>query len=209
MLLVGAVALAMAGHVQAQERWQKPLLGVGLCGDIDNAYGPYDYRKNPEKAPIVERYHFTPQVEALRKGQSTNRIGGDIDYTLRAFPNHPRALYAMSRYGQMYNVSRVPGARYPIECYFDRALRFTPDDAQVRALYADFLIRARRNDEARKQLEVAETLELSPHVEYNLGLAWVSLGDNDKALTLAKRAYAGGVQFPALREKLVRAGVWK
>jgi Flp pilus assembly protein TadD len=96
-----------------------------------------------------------------------------------------------------------------VECYFDRAVRFAPDDAQVRALYADYLLRLNRNEDARKQLEAAATLELNPQIEYNLALAWAKLGDNEKALELAKRAYAGGVQFPGLRDQLTRAGVWK
>lgn len=211
--LAAFALLAAAVQPQAYALSEKPLLGVGTCGDLNGRagqYGPYDYRKHPEKAPLVEQFHFTPKVEALSGGESTAKLGGDIGYTLRAFPNHPRALYALTRYSQLLGgVSRVPGARYPVECYFDRALRFAPDDAQVHALYADYLIRIGRKDDARKQLDAAATLELNPQIEYNLALGWVSLGENEKALEFAKRAYAGGVQFPALREQLVRAGVWK
>ncbi|MDT3680101.1 MAG: ABC transporter permease [Burkholderiaceae bacterium] len=212
-LLAAALLFAAVGFLPGHADAAEPLRGLGTCGDLQpkpGQYGPYDYRKHPEKAPLVERFHFTPKVESLVGGESSARIGGDIDYTLRAFPNHPRALYAMTRYGQLHNgASRVPGALFPIECYFDRALRFAPDDAQVHALYADYLIKKERKDDARKQLEAAERLELNPQIEYNLALAWSALGENEKALALAKRAYAGGVQFPALREQLVRAGVWK
>lgn len=212
-LLAAAAMFATCAYAQTSTLADKPLLGVGICGDLKGGagqYGPYDYRKHPEKAPLVEQFHFTPQVEALTAGKSTAKLGGDIGYTLRAFPNHPRALYAMTRYSQLLGgVSRVPGARFPVECYFDRAVRFAPDDAQVRALYADYLLRLNRNEDARKQLEVAATLELNPQIEYNLALAWAKLGENEKALELAKRAYAGGVQFPGLRDQLTRAGVWK
>jgi tetratricopeptide (TPR) repeat protein len=212
-LLAAAAMFATCAYAQTSTLADKPLLGVGICGDLKGGaghYGPYDYRKHPEKSPLVEQFHFTPQVEALTAGKSTAKLGGDIGYTLRAFPNHPRALYAMTRYSQLLGgVSRVPGARFPVECYFDRAVRFAPDDAQVRALYADYLLRLNRNEDARKQLEVAATLELNPQIEYNLALAWAKLGENEKALELAKRAYAGGVQFPGLRDQLTRAGVWK
>lgn len=212
-LLAGVTLFVIVGFAQSQTIDQPPLRGLGICGDMQakpGQYGPYDYRKHPEKAPLVERFHFTPKVEALTGGASSTSIGGDIDYTLRAFPNHPRALYAMTRFSQLRGgASRVPGATFPVECYFDRALRMAPDDAQVRALYADYLLRNKRSDEARAQLEAAEELELTPQIEYNLGLAWKALGENEKALTFAKRAYAGGIQFPALREQLVRAGVWK
>ncbi len=211
--LAAFALLAAMMQPEAHALPDKPLLGVGTCGDLHaraGQYGPYDYRKHPEKALIVEQFHFTPKVEALSRGESTAVLGADIGYTLRAFPNHPRALYALTRYSQLLGgVSRVPGGRYPVECYFDRALRFAPDDAQVYALYADYLIRIGRKADARKQLETAATLELNPQIEYNLALAWISLGENEKALEYAKRAYAGGVQFPALREQLVRAGVWK
>lgn len=211
-LLAGAVVFAMAGFAGPATATD-PLLAGGTCGDLvakGRQYGPYDYRKHPDKLPIVEQAHFTREVESLAGGATSARIGADIDYTLRAFPNHPRALYALTRYSQLHGgTSRIPGAMFPIECYFDRALRFARDDAQVHALYADYLIRHKRNDDARKQLEAAEKLELNPQIEYNLALAWSTLGENEKALVLAKRAYEGGVQFPALRERLMRAGVWK
>jgi len=212
-LLAAGLLFAAAGLASGAATAAEPLRGLGTCGDLiakPGQYGPYDYRKHPEKAPLVEQFHFTPRVEALIGGESSAKIGSDIDYTLRAFPNHPRALYAMTRYGQLHpGTSRVPGALFPIECYFDRALRFVPDDAQVHALYADYLIKKKRDEDARKQLKAAEKFELTPQIEYNLALAWSALGENEKALVLAKRAYAGGVQFPALREQLVRAGVWK
>lgn len=211
-LLASALLFAVVGTAQAQTTGTELLSGLGICGELKSRagqYGPYDYRRNPEKLPRVEQFHFTPSVEALTGGSTSARIGVDIDYTLRAFPNHPRALYTMTRYSQTHGVSRVPGATFPVECYFDRALRFAPDDAQVRALYADYLLKNKRNDEARTQLEAAEELELNPQIEYNLALAWNTLGENEKSLALARRAYAGGVQFPALRERLMRAGVWE
>lgn len=81
-------------------------LGIGSawaappCGDLANAYGPFDYT-NPEHRSknlgVVERFHFTLEVESLIRGKSSY-IWGDLDYTLRAFPNHHRALYAFARY---------------------------------------------------------------------------------------------------------------
>jgi hypothetical protein len=65
------------------------------CGPLENAYGPYDYRTDKAKLPIVLGAHFTPEVEALIRGATSTRPGHDIDYTLRAIPNNPRALYSM------------------------------------------------------------------------------------------------------------------
>src|SRR5882672_10328606 len=64
------------------------------CGALPNAYGPFDYRIEHDKLAIVEAYHFTSQVELLIRGQS-GALGADLDYTLRAAPNHHRALVAM------------------------------------------------------------------------------------------------------------------
>jgi len=183
---------------------------IGMCGDpFKNHFGPFDYRtaSAPHKE-MVERFHFTPEVERLERG-STGQIGHDLGYTLHVFPNHPRALFAVSRYSVRHHTQRLPGMVRPAECYFDRALRFAPDDAQVRALYADFLIQWKRPDEARRQLEAAQNLDAPPQVRYNLALAWANLGDMEKALPLAKQAYAAGVQFTGLRDKLKAAGAWR
>ncbi len=182
---------------------------IGMCGNpFVNHFGPFDYRTASAHAKnLVEGAHFTPPVEMLKRG-STGLIGQDIGYTLRVFPNHPRALNALSRYSVRHHTQRLPGMSMPAECYFDRALRFTPDDAQVRALYANFLIQWNRRDEARRQLNAAQSLEATPQIRYNLALGWVNLGDVEKALPLAKEAYAGGVQFTGLRDKLKAAGAW-
>lgn len=206
-LMFAAAMLLASGSASAQA---EPLItSAGLCGPMDNTFGPYDYRKHADKHSIVERFHFTPKVESLREGQSAAHVASDIAYTLRAFPNHPRALYAMSRYSQRLNATRVPGSEYPVECWFERAVRFTPDDAQVRALYADYLLNNKRTDEARKQLELGSKLNASPQTSYNLGLAWTRLGGFQEALPLARRAYDGGIKVPGLRDRLKQAGVWK
>lgn len=183
---------------------------TGLCGPLENAFGPFDYRTAaPADRKLVEGAHFTPSVEALQRG-STGPLGGDIDYTLRAFPNHPRALYAMTRLAERSRSTRPPGAHFPVECYYDRAIRFRPDDAIVRGLYASFLIRRGRTEEARIQLKAAEDLRPSdPQVIYNLGLAYFDLKEFDRSLAFAKRAYAMGIAFPGLRDKLKRAGRWR
>ena len=66
------------------------------CGQLGNAYGPFDYRTHKKELEIVEGEHFTPEVERLERGNRSGvNPGGDIDYTLRASPNHHRALKAM------------------------------------------------------------------------------------------------------------------
>jgi Tfp pilus assembly protein PilF len=186
----------------------------GLCGPLDRAgqYGPYDYRTaTQEQKRLVEGAHFTPPVEALQAGRRSKRPTGDIDYTLRAFPNHLRALHAMTRWSERIGMNHPPGATYTVECYYERAIRFRPDDAGVHALYAHFLIDRKRFGEAREQLEraAAGDYERDPQISYNIGLAYFELKDYDRSLKFAWQAYREGVQFPALKRKLQAVGKWR
>ncbi|MFO1300363.1 MAG: ABC transporter permease [Burkholderiaceae bacterium] len=184
---------------------------MGLCGTVPAPApsGPWDYRTaTREQRTLVESFHFTHSVETLSAG-ATGAIGGDLDYTLNKFPNHLRALSAMMRLSEKTRSMKPAGAKYPVECYFDRALRFAPNDAQVRALYGFYLIQGKREKEARIQLTAAE--QLGPpdaQLAYNLGLAYFDLREYDKSLAFAKQAYAAGISVPGLRKKLTDAGKW-
>lgn len=181
------------------------------CGDLMNGFGPYDYRSATEaQRSLVESAHFTPQVESLASGESQARAAGDIDYTLRAFPNHPRALLAMVKVAEREKTDKPVGSRYTVECWFDRAIRFQPQDGRVRMLFGFYLIRRGKPDEAVKQLEEARALSgEDANVHYNLGLAYAELNLYDKALAHAHEAYRLGFPLPGLRKKLERAGAWR
>ena len=127
------------------------------CGPIENAYGPFDYRTDRDKLAIVERFHFTPEVEAGLRGKS-GRVGDDLDYTLRAFPNHHRALIAVMRYGEKLKSPQPSDLPRSVECYFDRALQFRSDDVVARMIYAKFLTDHRRAPDAVSQLQIADRL---------------------------------------------------
>ena len=196
-------ALSPNVSAQAQQGW--------FCGPLEAGYGPFDYRTTPyEKREVVERFHFTPSVKALTRGQSSGQVGGDIAYTLHAFPNHPAALDAMARLGRKERSPQPRGARYTVECYFERAIRFAPDDPQVRVLYAHYLVGEKRRDEARRQLEAGEqSPEKTAALLYNLGLGFADVGEYEKSLGYAHQAYAAGIELPGLRERLRRAGKWR
>lgn len=179
------------------------------CGSIANAYGPYDFRHDHEKLPIVVNAHFTPVVEALIAGTS-GKVGGDIDYTLRAIPNHPRALVAMTRLAERQKRDPPEAARYTIECYYDRALRFRPDDTTVRMLYASFLIKKARTADAERQLaRVVELATDNGFTHFNAGLIYLEMKGYPQALQQAYRAMALGFARVELRDALKAAGQWK
>ena len=180
------------------------------CGSLENHFGPYDYRTAPmERRKIVEDYHFTPQVEHLRKGQSGSVIGKDLTYTLRAFPNHPRALNAMANLARREKNIKPAGSAFTLDCWFQRALTFAPDDPNVRGVYGVQLLKDDKPKEALDQFRKAETNSSSGNLYYNMGLAYFDLKEYDKARDYAKKASARGFNLPGLKHKLEKVGEWK
>lgn len=202
--LAAALVLAASGNALAA------LPQKSICGELKNGYGPLDYR-DPNGQLDRERvtnYHFTPDVEQGIMG-ATGQIGGDLDYTLRAIPNHIGALASMTRLALTRKTLVIVGMKYPVECYFDRAIRFAPDDGAVRAAYASFFFQHGKLDEALGMFRAA--LDLSPEdaaINYNLGLLYLKKKDYDNANLYAKKAYALEFPLPGLKNMLVAAGKW-
>jgi tetratricopeptide (TPR) repeat protein len=184
------------------------------CGSLDNAYGPYDYSNPQHRAellPIVEGAHFDQNVRNLKgavyRNKGDERVPGDIDYTLRAFPNHHVALDAMGRYFLLHRNESLTVGRYTPECWFERAMRFKPDDGVVRVVYGIFLYRQGKLQPALEMYKQA--LELAPEsaeAHYNIGLLYLDLGQLDLATSHASRAYELGFPLPGLRRKLASVG---
>lgn len=212
------VALAAATLLSAGDTLAQLAPGAGTvpseCGgpDIRNSYGPFDYT-NPthfrEKLPIVEAYHFTLEVESLEAGATGTHPGGDLDYTLRAFPNHHRALYAMGRYQLMHNTVIAPEARWTADCYFQRAIAFRPDDGVARMIYGIFLAKSGNLDQAMDQYSVAlEIIPGSGELHNNVALLHISMEDYAAARVHASRAQELGFPLPGARGRLERLGEW-
>jgi Flp pilus assembly protein TadD len=189
-------------------------MDVPGCGTLVNAYGPFDYTNAEQvrdKLPIVEQYHFDHDVEQLKpKANSSASLGADLDYTLRAFPNHHRALDTIGRYQLQSKLPVAPNARYTAECYFERAMAFAPNDGITRMVYGIYLVR--KGDREGALQRYGEAIALMPdsaEAHYNLGLLYESMRRYDDALTEAHAAYARGFPLPGLRNKLVRAGKWR
>ncbi|MCV2348557.1 tetratricopeptide repeat protein [Paucibacter sp. Y2R2-4] len=179
------------------------------CGPLTNAYGPFNYRTQYEQIKVVEAFHFNADVANLRRGM-TGSMASDLDYTLRASPNHSKALIAMMRLAERQKTEKPVGSSYSVECWFDRSLRFSPNDAIVRMIFADYLGKRNRKAEAIQQLDkVIEQGIDSPLTHYNLGLIFVDLGEFDRALEQAQVAYEMGIQQPTLKARLQAAGKWQ
>lgn len=178
------------------------------CGQLENAFGPFDYRDPENKRQhlaIVERHHFTPEVESLKRG-SSGTVLGDLNYTLRVFPNHHRALRAIARYGLAGGLFPADAIIPSVDCYFLRAITFTADDEIVRAIYADYLYKRGDREAAKAQYEYS--LSLAPEsadINYVAGLFYLQIGDIPRASELAEVAYKKGYPLPGLRKRLESA----
>lgn len=182
------------------------------CQELGQGYGPYDYT-NPNhrghNLEIVEGGHFNKDVEMLIKGKTSSNPWPDIQYTIKAFPNHHRALYAMMRY-QLQN-SNLKGAikPAPAECYFQRAIKFKPDDYRVMQLYANYLIKKGYPELAVKTYNRALKIKNAPpEINYSLGLLLLKMNKLDEAVEQAKIAYDGGIKKSKLARKLKEVNRW-
>jgi tetratricopeptide (TPR) repeat protein len=203
---VGMGLFVVAPMAQAQSR--DPVVG---CGSLVNpVYGPFDYRRaNAQQRDLVESAHFTPGVETLSH-QKTGPFGWDIGYTLRAFPNHPRALLTMQRLAEKEKKNPPNEAIYTVDCYYDRAIRFQPEDYVVRMLFANYLIeKGGRNDDATAHLEYARSRnEDNPFTQFNVGMLYFDMKNYDKALEQAHRAMALGMPRQELKDRLKSVNRW-
>lgn len=211
VLLTVALLLPLS---QAQAQLSAGKLTAECGATLENGYGPFDYT-NPEhfreKLPIVEQLHFDAKVESLEAGINQELPGADIDYTLRAFPNHYRALHSMARYQLQYpNKLKPPNTNYSADCFFKRAMVFRPEDGVVRMIYAIYLSKRDKTGEAIEQMKAAEELQPeSAEVHYNLGLLYIRAREYSAARQHAHRAYELGYPLPGLRKKLEAAGEWQ
>ena len=157
--------------------------------------------------PTIESHRKLPTPRHLwRLGQS---LGSDIDYTLRAFPNHYRALDAMMRLAVRDRTPQPEGATYTVNCYFDRAVRFRPHDGVVRLMFGLFYYRNGDLKNAIVQGSLGDELTPNnPNIKYNLGLFYFQAKEYEKALSYAQQAQLLGTKLPGLKRKLVKIGKW-
>lgn len=182
-----------------------------MCGPIKQRLqaGPWDFRTQKEWLPLVENAHFEPKTENLIAGTS-GKLGPDFDYTLGKFPNHARALLALIPLSRRWPDPRAIELPKPVECYFERAIRFAKDDLVVRMIYARWLDDQKRRADALKQLDfVSQQGKDNPVTLRSLGLIAIEMGEFDRA-----RQYAWALEelvpgTPALRDALQKAGQWR
>lgn len=201
----------IACNVWAQEApWVGESLDGNPCsGGSAGNFGPFDYLSDKDKLPVVENRHFTPRVEQLQGGETTQHAIGDVSYTLVKFPNHHRALYSAVRFS-LEDMGGGERRSYPAECFLQRAIYFSPRDAVPHMLYGLYLHRLGQLEQSLNRYQTAE--ELAPmdgNLLYNIGLVHFEIGNYAQAQEYAAKAYSRGITLPGLRRKLQQAGHWK
>jgi len=186
--------------------------------------GPFDWRDKSDSVRqmlhVVERAHFTREhLRGALNGDTSTATGvvRNLDYTLRAFPNHPRALMAMGVFQTEVKKLQPEAWRSiqnhhrfaPVGCYFERALTLMPGDPGIHNARGIVLSRAQRWDEAIEAFRRA--VELAPNsaeAHYNLGLAYYGAGQYQKSADSARTAYGLGFRKTGLMQRLKRRGAW-
>lgn len=198
-----ALPVLFASSAQAQ---------LQVCGNpFQNHFGPFDYRTATAKQRrAVESVHYTAEIQQMKAGATVTNLAGDLAYTLRVFPNHHGALKTMADWSIRTKRNPAAGGGYTVECWFERGLRFRPDDEMVKMLFGVYLLQIGKTNEAINYLEEAgKSGRTNANLHYNLGLAYVKLKRYDEALKSAHLAYRMGFPLPGLRNQLVRAGKWR
>jgi tetratricopeptide (TPR) repeat protein len=213
---LATLLFAAAAAVQAQP-WSEALAVRGAegnhpCGPVyysATAWGPRDYRTaSPEERATVEAFHFTPIIEAGIRGLNST-VAGELNFTLKALPNNHRALVTLTKIVMRAKSDRLLGFEWPGECYFNRAIRFRPDDTVVRMLYAQYLGQLKRREEALRQLQAAvSNAGGNGLTHYNAGLVALEVGEPKFAVEQARMALELGFPRRELVDKLAKAGHW-
>ena len=228
------------------------LLALGVCFGILPAatmaapaadygqFGPYDYYNPPKGAlALVESAHMGPIIaEAKYRGRWCEYYD-NLDYTLRAFPNHPLALTLMAEYLDSRSPcgrepAPAPRGRSPLELaaaiesgawrernadyYFEKGIEYKPKDApksvvkrpETRILYGKFLYERKRLNSALTQFTEAVKLDPSAaEAYYYLGLVHFDKNNPQAAKTYIDKARTLGQPPKELKQKLISVGQWR
>lgn len=188
--------------------------------NLSNAVGPWDYGAPENHAPNgsnpmgnvkrVTNVHLTPSMLNLQRGGTAAIIGSDLDYTLRAIPNHPQALLLASKLERLIELKlahRYERMKTSAECYFQRAIKLNPQLDSTRIVYGIHLHQKKHYSKAIEQYTTAlNNGSSSTNLHYNIALTLVELKKYEDAKKHAEIAYGRGFPLPGLKNKLKKSG---
>ncbi len=158
------------------------------------------------KAADTYRSHVGPAIRRMDAGIYSRSVIGDLNFTLKRWPNHYLALQALIR----FEAGGGAVDKYiPVLCYFEKAHHFVPDDANVLVLAGLFRYKSGRDEAAKELWKFALRIDpKSVDAHYNLGLLYFRLGQYSASLEHARTAYELGYPLPGLRRMLIDGGYW-
>ncbi len=215
LLVFIAVSYPLSVYGAAAPWVGETLTGTPCSRHSGSGYGPYDYTQRARYAQnlkLVEGAHFNHRVESLTAGAKPTAKNPlpDLDYTLRAFPNHHRALNTAIRYA-ITDPKRFKSHKFsPVECYLIRAVHYSPKDATTHMLYGIYLHRTQHLEKALSYYEQASSLNPRDlQIQYNMGLLLVDLKRYEEAAEIAHTVYASDFPLIGLKKQLSAAGHWQ
>ena len=224
--VLSAAFLTLYGAEASALGWFGYTLDGRVCDGRGQGFGPYDYLAiNEPSDPLYEEGRYweidVVHTDRARRAMDTSGPGkpltqgefqvaiGNLDYTLRAVPNDPRALRYMIELEGIRRSNKTPLETHhpPPECYFQRAIKFRPELAYIRALFGIYLHKRGRYELAVEQYKEALRLDSSnAEVHYNLGLVLTKVRRHKEAVSHAEEAYRLGYPLPGLKNILRKHG---
>lgn len=188
---------------------------------LENGYGPFDYYDPKShigtgadpmgKIKRVTNVHLSPKM-LLLTGRATGPIAADLDYTLRAIPNHPDALNLASRLEiRLRSAIKTPLLRaekmkQSADCYFQRAFKLATY-SETYVLQGVHLHRNKKYQEAKNAyLKAIDMGHKSASTHYNFGLTLAKLEEYPLSEKHAKIAYKLGYPLKGLKRQLREVG---
>ena len=101
----------------------------------------------------VEAYHLTSSFPDLYKAKEYGYAIGDMQFILRYFPNHPKALLLLCHVARLLKRPFLP---IP---YFNKAISLYPQYAITHIQYGEYLIRVDQIDIGIQQLNIGIRLD--------------------------------------------------
>jgi len=146
---------------------------------VTNDY--FDPLRDQKLLTINEQYHLSKGkfYKRFREGIVSGNFKlaiAELDFVLRYWPNHPKALLLMASIAKMKKDPNLA------DRYFRKALHFYPQHAMTHGQYGHFLVEVGRIEEGIKHLQEGIKINEKLIVAYEwLGEAYSLRGDSKRA----------------------------
>jgi Tfp pilus assembly protein PilF len=154
---------------------------------INNDY--FDPLRDQKLLDLNEQYHLSKGkfYKRFREGLASGNFQlaiAELDFVLRYWPNHPKALLFMASIAKMQKDPNLA------DQYFRKALHFYPQHATTHGQYGHYLVEVGRIEEGINHLHEAIQIDEQLIVAYEwLGEAYYLQGDSKRAKEAIAKAH--------------------